>query len=725
MSKKENVKGKVSVTYIMRVIVLVLSFVSSAVLIYYLNLLTPTEPMLCYIGMGVLLGIDFLFLLFTIRAKGKKKLKKPVGYFVSSVLFILICLLLSFVINYLYNRISVKREYLTYSTSLVTLVDSPLEKIEDVDNLEIGIVTDNNAYHTIAQEMIEENKLDDRNSIIEYEDFPSMLNDLFDKEIDAVFLSSSYGTQFQNIFEDIVDTTKVIATKEKEMQNEDLAIEEGNTKPTSLVNEPFTILLLGVDSKINGMDKNASFNGDSLILITFNPKTLTATTLSIPRDSYVPIACFANQKENKITHAAWNGASCMMKTIEGFTGIDIDYYVKVNFKAVVSLVDALGGVEIDVPYSFCEQNSDRKFGKNTVYVKKGLQTLNGEEALAYARNRKAWPNKCSSEWNQGERSDIIRGLHQQEVIQALLAKVKDIRSIDKIIELLDLISSNIEMNMTQAEILSFYNVFKDIAAKGLSGSKDIITFQQLFLKTSGQMIYDESMKLVLSDQIINQGSLEDVIHAMKVNLELEEKEPIKTFSFSINNPYTKTRIGDGNYSPTKLYALLPDFTGKTKAYAESWGNQNGIKIVFSNDSNGVVKSQNYPAKKRLDLIPNRTVTLTLEEKTVTPTTPTTIDCSTDPDNSVCTMPNFVGKGKQDVTAWASKLKNVTIKYNELSSALANGNKAGTIVDQSIKAGESIRSTTVITFTIVVEDEKESPSPSPSEESKENEKGSSD
>ena len=129
-----------------------------------------------------------------------------------------------------------------------------------------------------------------------------------------------------------------------------------------------------------------------LMVITFNPKTLTSTMLSIPRDSYVPIACFSGQRKNKITHAAWQGESCMQKTIENFLDIDIDYYVKINFKGVVKLVDTLGGVEVDVPYNLCEQNSNRQWGANTVYIEEGRQVLNGEQALAFARNRHPNPS---------------------------------------------------------------------------------------------------------------------------------------------------------------------------------------------------------------------------------------------------------------------------------------------------------------------------------------------
>ena len=109
------------------------------------------------------------------------------------------------------------------------------------------------------------------------------------------------------------------------------------------------MLLMGIDSTEEGLDKNAVANGDSLMLVTFNPKTLNATMLSIPRDSYVPISCFVGKYENKITHAAWHGTDCMMQTIEDYFGITIDYYAKVNFKGLVHLVDAVGGIDVEVP----------------------------------------------------------------------------------------------------------------------------------------------------------------------------------------------------------------------------------------------------------------------------------------------------------------------------------------------------------------------------------------
>ena len=134
---------------------------------------------------------------------------------------------------------------------------------------------------------------------------------------------------------------------------------------------------MGIDSIDEVLPPNAVANGDTLILVTFNPKTLNATMLSIPRDSYVPIACWGGGKiENKITHAAGYGNDCMMRTIENYFGITIDYYAKINFKGLVKLVNAVDGIDIDVEKRLCTDDSDRY---HTVCIDPGYQTLNGEK----------------------------------------------------------------------------------------------------------------------------------------------------------------------------------------------------------------------------------------------------------------------------------------------------------------------------------------------------------
>ena len=278
------------------------------------------------------------------------------------------------------------------------------------------------------------------------------------------------------------------------------------------IDEPFTLLLLGMDSTVSDISRVTSFNADSLILITFNPKTYNATILSIPRDTYVPIACLNNNIESKITHSGWGGEKCVINTIESWMDIKIDYYAKVNFTALVKLVDEIGGIEVDVPYSFCEQNSQRQWGENTIYVKKGLQLLNGEQALALSRNRHPNPTYCSSEWTNYYSDDIIRGENQQKVLNALINKLIKNIDLDKIYSIFDIIGKNVDTNMQINEITAYYSTLKNIALKTLTTNKNIINFEKLSLQTYGKNIYDFALNIPgISMQIYYKESFNQIV----------------------------------------------------------------------------------------------------------------------------------------------------------------------------------------------------------------------
>lgn len=616
--EKKNTKGN-KFGKIFYIVVSLLAIASSVYAIYHILLLNTIENLIRYIVIGILGIIDFIILIRMILSIKNKKQKRHRISITLMILYAILMIAVGLIIGYLYGRLeNMNKTKVTYTTNLVAMKDSDINSIEDVTDMDLGIISDTSATdYIIAQSIIYPNKLNEKNNIIEYDQVSELIQALYNGDVQAIFITSNYVTQFASTpgYETIADDTKVITSASQEMENQDAIATD--TSNSLAITEPITVLLMGVDSDSDTLSSSTSFNGDSLILATFNPDTLSVTMLSIQRDSYVPIACFANQKENKITHAAWQGASCMIDTIENLTGIPINYYVKINFKGVVDLVDAVGGVDIDVEYPICEQNSKRQWGNNTVYIEEGFQTLTGEQALAYARNRHTWPQYCPAKYNTHYRSDATRAIHQQEVIKGVLAKLKNVKSVEAFQNIIDSISNNIETNFSPSQILSFYNVAKDIISQNTDNGGNILSIQSLQLETTNQYIYDESMGLVLSDEIVNQDSLEKVITAMKINLGLEEPEIVKTFSYSANEPYEQKNAGETDV-PTKLYDLLPDLTGRTRSYATSWANSHNIdinwKVVSSGGSDGEIIAQNYPKAKRLDLIPGRTITLTVVER---------------------------------------------------------------------------------------------------------------
>lgn len=585
-------------------IFLIIALACSGFAIYEIFLLSSIETLIRYIVIGVLIFID-LILFFKVRMaskKRKKKRNKRIGLISFMLLYSLICFAVGLVIAYAYGQLnSLNKKYVTYTSDLVVMSDNEANKIDDIKDYTIGILNDKDSPdgYIIPQEMIKENKLEDDNEIKKYDDYSTMLVDLYAGDVDAIFITDNYVDMFSNVtgYEDVGTDTKIILSKDKKMKKSDTSDEELSSSGKSIT-EPFTMLLMGIDSTDEVLEKNAIANGDTLILITFNPKTLNATMISIPRDSYVPIACWSDKAENKITHAAGYGTDCMMQTIENYFGINIDYYAKINFKGLVKLVDAVGGVEVNVDASqtLCTDDSSRG---SQVCIEPGLQTLNGEQALVYARNRKQLVN-----------GDFGRGLHQQEIVMALIDKMKNITKVSSFMDILDTISNSLDTNLTTKQILSFYNVGKDIIKRSASKeASNLINIQQLYLQGQGQMIYDERMRMVLYNYVPNEQSKKDVVRAMKENLGLVEHKVIKEFSFSINEPYEKEVIGYGPYKSGSAYTLLPDFTGDSEAQARATASRLGISVTFVG-GNGYVIDQEYPAGKRIDKI-RGSVTLTL------------------------------------------------------------------------------------------------------------------
>ncbi len=593
MAKKS---AKISVKKISVTVITLLAVIVNCYLIYTIYLLNGIENKGRYLLMGLLLSIDLLLIDECLKfVRFKRKARYYTIFSAFSFIYIIISMSIGFYINKVYSSIdNVSKNYEVYSTSLVTLNDSSINSISDVKKLKIGIIEDTSSIdgYIISKEIIDENSLND-NELVNYSGFATMLSDLYDKNIDAIFISSGYTSMFSSIekFANISTETKVITSKDKKVKKDEVV-------STKKLTEPFSILLMGVDSEKDGLDSSVASNGDSLIAVTFNPSTSNITMLSIPRDSYVPIMCFKDHYENKITHAAWNGTDCMIDTIENFLNVPIDYYVKINFKGVVGLVDALGGITANVPVDMCVGNSDRKI---PICLKKGVQHLNGEQALVLSRDRHSQAG-----------GDLDREQNQQAVIKAILDKVKNIRNIDQITDILNSISRNIDTNFSTDQILSFYNIGKELLLT--SGDFKI---NSLLLQGNGQMIYDENMGLVLWDYILNEKSIESVSKEMRYNLNLEKPILVKEFSYSIDEPYVSTKTGSEYTEPT-YYSLLPDFSTYSQSQAKKWLESRGYTISFvtkeSEYDTGTIIGQSIPAHKRLDKITNKNITLTISSK---------------------------------------------------------------------------------------------------------------
>ena len=329
--------------------VALLFIIVTVFLICNILLLGPIEVLLRYLVISILVLMILRCLISrTIVIRNSKK--KVAWFSFIHTFFAILFLVISIYIFTAYNSVNAfNKNKTTYSTSIVVLKDSTLKKKNQIQNKKIGMINDSDSYegNTLALLILQDEKLLDKNKVVEYDDYHDLLEALYSKKVDVAFFPTNYVSMFDNLdgYKNIDKETRIIYTKQKKVKK---------NSSVSTIDKPFSVLLMGIDSTSTTLNPSETGNSDSLMVLSFNPDTLSATMLSIPRDSYVNVSCMS--RKTKITHAGWYGEECVEKTIEDFLDIDIDYYVKVNFKALVNIVNAVGGIEVEVPKDLCTDN---------------------------------------------------------------------------------------------------------------------------------------------------------------------------------------------------------------------------------------------------------------------------------------------------------------------------------------------------------------------------------
>lgn len=241
----------------------------------------------------------------------------------------------------------------------------------------------------------------------------------------------------------------LFATVENEIEASFVEIDRPEpVEEVNPIDQPVSFLFLGID---NDEDRQLqSTRADSIIYATLNPHTHEMNMISIPRDTYVPIV----RNGTVIRHDRINAAyaigkeSVMVQTIEEWLDVPVHYYATFNFTAFLDVIDALGGIEMDVPVTINEMDSNDNMGAIT--LEEGFQSLNGEEALALARTRKI-------------DDDVARGHRQQQIIEAIISKALNFQSVSKYTSIAETVGSNMRTNMRTSDM-------RAIAQTGLNQS---------------------------------------------------------------------------------------------------------------------------------------------------------------------------------------------------------------------------------------------------------------
>lgn len=267
-------------------------------------------------------------------------------------------------------------------------------------------------------------------------------------------------------------------------------LEREEEEQTKLRITPFSILVAGVDD-----EKEAKYGrSDMLLLVTVNPKAEKISMVNIPRDTRLYIEEL--EREDKVNHAySYGGINFTINALEKLLEIPIDYYVTTNFQGFEDIVDTLGGIEVDVPFTVDIQLADTLKWKTYT---EGPMLLKGNEALAYVRMRKKDPE-----------GDKGRNLRQKQVIQAILNESTRFSSVTKLDDLIENVGENVRTNMPTSDYLGFVKLYQEIKDSPIV---------PLTLEGQDERIYSKIENKELSYFIPNEASLEELKQNLKANL---------------------------------------------------------------------------------------------------------------------------------------------------------------------------------------------------------------
>ncbi|KRM38457.1 transcriptional regulator [Lactobacillus hamsteri DSM 5661 = JCM 6256] len=222
------------------------------------------------------------------------------------------------------------------------------------------------------------------------------------------------------------------------------------TSAKILARQPISVLVLGVDQGIEGRHEQG--NSDTLILATLNPSKNKATMTSIPRDTLVDVKGDPGNKYFMFrVNSAYEvgGSKASMKTVSSLLNVPINYYLEVNMKALKSLVNAVGGVDVNVPFDF---------SYDWCSFHKGKQHLNGRHAVAYVRMRKEDP-----------RGDYGRQMRQRQVIEAVAHKAMSVNTISNYRKLAEIFNKYVKTNLSFNDMIALALNYRGCMKKMDSG----------------------------------------------------------------------------------------------------------------------------------------------------------------------------------------------------------------------------------------------------------------
>ncbi len=308
--------------------------------------------------------------------------------------------------------------YKTENYYVVVLKNSSYQNIKDLEKQKIGHLANRDSINKALTKIKKEINFTDQIFTSTEEELASLIN----HDIAAFLIEEA---ELNILKEENVEKANLITTIYS--SSVEVAI-QNVMKEVDVTKDAFNVYISGIDTygKITQVSRS-----DVNIIASVNPKTKQIILTSIPRDYYVTLANY-NAKD-KLTHAGIYGIETSIATLEQLLDIKINYYIKVNFTSLIKIVDALDGITVNSKYSFTS--------KDGYTYTKGLNNLNGQEALSFVRERKAF-----------KEGDRMRGVNQQAVLTAIINKALEPNIIINYNDLLDAVSGAFITNINEESI---------------------------------------------------------------------------------------------------------------------------------------------------------------------------------------------------------------------------------------------------------------------------------
>ena len=575
MARKRSNKNKSKLSKILSIILLIASIIL-LISLMYINILPITQ-------LGIIAAIILIIDLIIITSMHKSK-RKTLSYILSLFLTIIMLVGSFYTLKTtgLINNLNLN--YKTYNYSVIVLKKSKYKKIDDIKNKKLGY------YNTDGDETKKSlSKLSKKISTnnTSYDDINALASSLLDSKEDAILIEDSY----LKILEEDNETednskkdTESFKDKTKTIYKFSIVIKTNNiSKDTDVTKKPFNIYISGIDTygQISSVSRS-----DVNMIVTVNPKTKQILLTSIPRDYYVQLHGKTGYKD-KLTHAGLYGADMSVKTLEDLLNIEINYYVKVNFTSVINIVEALGGVEVYSDYTFTSID-----GYNYT---KGYNKVNGEQALSFARERKAF--------SEGDRQRVK---DQQALLEAMFRKCTSPAIITKYNSLMNSINGSFVTNMSANRITSLIRMqligkYKWIIT---SNSLDGENSSNYTYSYSAQKLYvmepiEDSVKYAkeLIDSVIDGEKLDPTydgnasdVHSVSRNKQSTNKNTEQKKNDTENKEGLKANLNRSSITITE---------GDTYTYHGYKATYNGIDITSSSEATFSINGKTYNDYKDL------------------------------------------------------------------------------------------------------------------------------